>query len=62
MASLCSKKFVVQLADSSEYTARASRRLIVNSDILKAAKLYAGDIIALSNSDNAKDVTVRSSR
>ena len=59
---MASQKFSVQLADSSEYTARASRRLIVNPDILKTAKLYAGDIIALSNPDNAKDITVRSSR
>jgi AAA family ATPase len=58
MASVWSKTFVVQVADPSEYTARASRRLIINADIVKAAKLCAGDIIALSNHDNVKDAKV----
>jgi AAA family ATPase len=58
MAFVWSKTFVVQVADSSEYTPRASRRLIINADIVKAAKLCAGDIIALWDHDNTKDTSV----
>jgi len=58
MSLLSSKRFVVEVVDSSETTARASRRLIVNADIVKAAKLFAGDVIALSDYDDAKDVKV----
>ena len=55
MSSLLSQKFVVRLADSSESIPRASRRLIINTNIVKAAKLCAGDVIALSAYDNARD-------
>jgi AAA family ATPase len=58
MSSLTSKRFVVRLADSSESTPRASRRLIINANIAKAAKLCAGDVIALSDCDNAEDTKV----
>jgi AAA family ATPase len=58
MSLLSSKRFVVKVADSSEETARTSRRLIVNADIVKAAKLCTGDVIALSDYDNVKDLKV----
>lgn len=58
MTSLSSKRFVVKVADSSESTARTSRRLIVNADIVKAAKLCTGDVIVLSDYDNVKDTKV----
>jgi AAA family ATPase len=58
MSLLSSKRFVVKVADSSEETARTSRRLIVNADIVKAAKLCTGDVIGLSDCDNVKDVKV----
>jgi hypothetical protein len=54
MSLLSSKRFVVKVADSSEETARTSRRLIVNADIVKATKLCTGDVIALSDCDNVK--------
>ena len=59
MSSLLSRKFVVQLASSSDATPRASRRVIINAVIVKAAKLCAGDVIALLDHDNVKNTTVR---
>jgi hypothetical protein len=43
--------FTVELNEGSEDTSRAARRLILNSDYLKAARLCTGDIVILSNGD-----------
>lgn len=58
MALLASKKLVIGLADSSESSPRASRRVIINADIAKAVKLCAGDIVALSDSEKTNGTTV----
>lgn len=34
---------------------RASRRVIIQADILKAAKILAGDVLALSQADKASE-------
>ncbi|EMD39468.1 hypothetical protein CERSUDRAFT_111775 [Gelatoporia subvermispora B] len=48
MASISSRTFTVQAAHGSETVARAARRVIVNAEILKGARLCAGDVVALS--------------
>jgi AAA family ATPase len=48
-----SRTFAVQLNEDSEHIPRAARRVIFNSDFLKAAKLCTGDIVALSSDDNS---------
>lgn len=49
METLQTSTFTVELNQDS--TSRAARRLIFNSDVLKAAKLYTGDVVILSNGD-----------
>lgn len=61
MSPLASKKFVIALSDSSESSLpRASRRIIINADVAKAAKLCAGDVVALSSSGRSNSLTVSS--
>lgn len=48
MASLSSKTFIVGIPNVSDSAFRAARRLIINAEVLKAAKIYAGDVLALS--------------
>jgi len=49
-----SRTFTVQLNDNSEHIPRAARRVIFNSDFLKAAKLCTGDVVALSSAENSE--------
>ena len=56
MATLQSSTFTVELNKDSENISRAARRLIFNADLLKAAKLYTGDIVILSNGDMSSTV------
>lgn len=58
MSVFSSKKFVTQLTDSYESIPRAARRIIINADVVKAAKLCAGDVIALSSSDKIEGTNV----
>ena len=58
MATLQSNTFTVELNEGSENISRAARRLIFNSDFLKAAKICTGDIVILSNGDDMSS-TVR---
>lgn len=51
MASISSRKFSAFSAGDSEFTFRSGRRVIINSDVLKAAKLCTGDVVALSAGD-----------
>ncbi|KAG6811242.1 hypothetical protein H0H92_008412 [Tricholoma furcatifolium] len=53
MASISSTRFTVEPDDPSGQSSRASRRVIFNADVLKAAKLCTGDIVALTNGVNA---------
>jgi hypothetical protein len=53
MSSLSSRQFEVVLADISEISFRAARRVILHADVLRAAKMCAGDIVALSRTINA---------
>lgn len=54
MAAL-SKRFTVTLADPSSSTSRAAKRIVVNSELLRNAKVAAGDVLSISasNSQNA---------
>ncbi|OCH87928.1 AAA family ATPase [Obba rivulosa] len=51
MASISSRTFTVRAAHGSEAVARAARRVIVNAELLKGARLCAGDVVALSAAD-----------
>lgn len=53
--SIALRTFVVAVADGSDPVSRASRRVIVHADVLKAAKLLAGDVLALSEADKAAE-------
>lgn len=54
MSAILSKIFKVQVTEGAEYVPRAARRVIFNSDLLKAAKLCTGDIIAICSADSGK--------
>ena len=59
MATLQSNTFTVELNEGSENILRAARRLIFNSDFLKAAKICTGDIVILSNGGMSSTLAVR---
>lgn len=48
MASVLTKSFTVNLHEDLETVHRAARRVICTTDFLKAAKLSAGDVIAIA--------------
>ena len=54
MAALATRKFTVEVVNESEPISRASRRVIINANILKQANLYAGDVVAISSPDVSK--------
>ena len=56
MATVESSTFTVELNEGSENITRAARRVIFNSDLLKAAKMSTGDIVILSNGDMTSTV------
>ncbi|KAH9015299.1 AAA family ATPase [Lactarius hengduanensis] len=47
MADISSHSFVIRVPNQVNITARAVRRIFVNSDAIKMSKLYAGDVVAL---------------
>ncbi|KAG6853114.1 hypothetical protein C0991_006804 [Blastosporella zonata] len=51
MASISSRTYVVESDDSPGPSSRAARRVIFHADVLKAAKLCTGDIVALTSGD-----------
>lgn len=53
--SITARSFVVGVTGSSDPVSRASRRVIVHADVLKAAKILAGDVLALSEADKATE-------
>jgi AAA family ATPase len=56
---MSSKTFTVELADTSEIPSRAARRVIFNVDTLNTAKVFSGDIIAITNGDSTNTWKVR---
>ncbi|KAI0632362.1 AAA family ATPase [Trametes polyzona] len=54
MSLLATRKFTVETFSPTEPDSRATRRVIVNADILKQAKVYAGDVVGLSSVDSHK--------
>lgn len=59
MSLFSSKKFIAKLADSGELPPRAARRVYINADAAKTARLCAGDAIALADADKAHGSKVR---
>ena len=59
MPSFSSKKFIAKVSDSGELPPRAARRVFINADIAKTAKLCAGDVMALAESDKTHGSNVR---
>ncbi|KAG6872380.1 hypothetical protein C0995_010194, partial [Termitomyces sp. Mi166 len=61
MTSISLKAFIVESDDSSEQSFCTARRVIFNAEVLKAAKLCTGDIVALVNglsSNSRKGVAI----
>lgn len=56
MSSVTSRTFVVHLEDHFESTFRAARRVTIHADILKSAKLCAGDVVAVSGATSTAKV------
>ena len=54
MAGLAGKEFTIDITDPAESISRASQRIHVNTDILKQAKVYAGDVVAITSSEASK--------
>lgn len=59
MASALSKTFTVSLHEGLETVHRAARRVICSTDFLKAAKLSAGDVIAIAGGSDLTPVKVK---
>ena len=53
MAAFASKKFTINISNPTDPISRASRRVIINSELLKQEKVYTGDVVAIS-SDSSK--------
>ncbi|KAI0671254.1 AAA family ATPase [Trametes maxima] len=58
MSLLSARKFTVESFNSSEPVSRASRRVIINAEVLKQAKVYAGDVVGLSSANSQKAFAV----
>ncbi|KAI1789928.1 AAA family ATPase [Ganoderma leucocontextum] len=58
MTAFASKKFTVDVSNPTEPISRASRRVIINSELLKQAKVYAGDAVALSCVESPKKFAI----
>jgi len=61
MADISSHTFVIRVPNQVNITARAVRRIFVNSDAIKMSKLYAGDVVALAPAEAAGSVQPDSS-
>lgn len=53
MASISSRRFIVESDRAPEYPSRTARRLIFNAEVLKNTKLCTGDVVVISNGDGA---------
>jgi len=62
MPPISSGEFTVGLASDSDVKSRAARRVICNADVLKAAKIFAGDIVALSDACETATIKVHAIR
>ncbi|KAF8650108.1 hypothetical protein AX16_005408 [Volvariella volvacea WC 439] len=49
------KRFIAGIAEFSENTFRTARRVILNADVIKAAKLCTGDVVIISKWSNAEN-------
>lgn len=55
MTSISLRSLRVELcASDPETVTRADRRIVLNTDLLKASKVFSGDVIALSKYDSSK--------
>ncbi|EKM47994.1 uncharacterized protein PHACADRAFT_214999, partial [Phanerochaete carnosa HHB-10118-sp] len=53
--SISVRTFTVRLVKAEESFSRASRRILVHADVLRAVKIVAGDVLALASSDDKSD-------
>ncbi|KAI0369393.1 AAA family ATPase [Pilatotrama ljubarskyi] len=58
MSLLSTRKFTVEAFNPSESSSRAARRVIINAEVLKQAKVYAGDVVGLSSAESQKAFAV----
>ncbi|KAH9919180.1 AAA family ATPase [Epithele typhae] len=58
MSGVSSRKFTIEVANEDEPISRATRRVVINVDIMKQAKLYAGDEIAIASPNSTKAIAV----
>ncbi|KAI8986118.1 AAA family ATPase [Trametes punicea] len=58
MSLLGTRQFIVEVSSASEPISRAARRIIINAEILKQSKVYAGDVVGLSPADSHKAFAV----
>ncbi|KAI0738851.1 AAA family ATPase [Daedaleopsis nitida] len=58
MTALGTRAFKVTVLETSEPISRASRRIIINAEILKQAKLYAGDVVAMVSPKSPKAIAI----
>ncbi len=54
MAAFAGRKFTVNISNSTEQISRASRRIIIHSELLKQSKVYSGDVVAISSAESPK--------
>lgn len=49
------RTYTVHLANADETLSRASRRILIHADVLKASKLIAGDVLALASAQETEE-------
>ncbi len=49
MSLLAAREFAAAVHDVSGSSSRAARRVVLNADLLKAAKICAGDVVAIES-------------
>ena len=54
MAAFSGRKFTVDVSNPAEPISRVSRRIVINSELLKQARIYAGDVVAIISAESPK--------
>lgn len=57
MTALGTKIFKVSLSDPSSSTARAAKRIVVNAELLRNAKIAAGDVLRITARASSHEVS-----
>lgn len=60
--SISSRHFIANLFEDFEPSGSSShrtlKRILINADVLKASKVFAGDVILITNADTSADSAV----